>query len=145
MAISISRRGTPAKKGGGGLGKMLGLGAGALIGGIAAIASGGTAAPAIGAIAKGALGGAATGAGVGGMVGEAVKPGMAPGQPKGPEIDNNKAMQRREQLLTSQQNMKALRDAAVSLPEVDPETRAQAAQPILQAYQTESQKLRGIG
>jgi hypothetical protein len=131
MAISIvtQKRG---KKGGGGLGQMLGLVGGAVIGGVA----GGPA---------GALAGASTGASLGGMAGNAIDPAEQAQQLRAPQIDNNRAMQRKAQLVESEGKLKALREAAVSLPEVDPATRAESAAPILQAYKVESQKLRGIG
>jgi hypothetical protein len=146
MAIAISTRGKPAKSGGGGLGKLLGLGAGALIGGIATAATGGAAAPVTaGMIAKSALAGAGTGSMLGGLAGEALSPGQAAQQSKGPQLDNNQAMERRAQLLESQQKLKTLRDAAVSLPQVDAGVRSESAEPIFSAYKTEAEKLRRFG
>lgn len=113
-----------AKKGGGGLGGMLGL-----IGGVAAtVATGGAAAPAL-------LAGAATGSQLGGMVGNALAPGQAGSvtQQAPAEGGGDNPMLRRLQSGENQAKIAQLREAAMATAELPPPEREQYLNPIMTA------------
>ena len=68
----------PAKKGGGGIGSLVGAALGAVVGGAAAPFTGGASIPVGAAIAGGALAGSGTGMGLGQMVGESISQSQGP-------------------------------------------------------------------
>lgn len=121
-------QGSSGKKGGGGLGQVLGaVGGAALAGGAAAAApaTGGATLP----IAAAALGGAGGGAGLGQLVGEQISPTK---QGSGamerrlattmPMMDNSGAAQAK------------IRDSLVALQSQPPQVQQQYAQPLVNAY-----------
>ena len=107
------------------LGGIIGA-AGTVIGAGIGAAVGGPAGALAGASAGGALGG------VGGTVTD-----LARGQPEqvAPLSTDQNAMQRRmAELNQGSEKLAALRDGITALPEVDPQTRAQAAPVLMKAY-----------
>ncbi len=132
MTVQFQKTVKPGKQGGGNVGKVLGL-----IGGVAI----GAATGGLGTI----LGAASTGAGLGGIIGGAAKPDKAAQEVGGPAIDENKSMQRRQALLESEANLKSLREAAIELPNVDPQMRNESGPVILEAYKRETERRRGMG
>ena len=122
MAINVQQPQQPAKRGFGGLGKLLGI-AGA---GAAAIATGGLSIPAT----IGLLG---TGASVGGAIGDAIKPGQAGGPGQGVQSSEDSAITRRVKSGESQAQMEQLKQSALATAELPPEQRRQYLEPIMNA------------
>lgn len=126
MSVQANQPVKKEKKGGGGLGGLLGAAAG--LG--ATVLTGGAAAP----VTMGAmLGGAATGAQVGGMIGGALAPGQAASQGQGVESGGDNPMLRRLQSGEQQAKIAQLREAAMATAELPPEQRAEYLNPIMTA------------
>jgi hypothetical protein len=123
MLAPVVTTGQSGRKGGGGIGQIVGLLGGAALAGGAAAATGGAALP----IAAAAMGGAGGGAALGQLVGEKISPTQA-----------STAMERRATLqqpalMQSEQTQK-LRDSVLALHSQPPEIQAQFAPTLVHGY-----------
>jgi hypothetical protein len=119
MTIQAIQPGKPPKKGGGGIGALIG----GAIGGIGGFFAGGP---------GGALAGAKLGYDVGGGIGNKMNKPEGPSQSVvAPEVGN--PMERKQQLLEQNQKINTLRDAAMATADLPPDQRQQYLDPIMKA------------